>query len=259
MKRLSGEWIGGLLLCGWVLALAGCGSSESKPDPPLEAPFSKKTFSFEMAPGVTMDFVAIPPGRFMMGGGASNLKPRKVSLCKPYYLGKYEVTQQQWMTVMNKNPSAYKDDPKMPVQRLEWDDCKEFLRRMNQKFGQNTGMQFSLPTEAKWEYACRAGTGESDAPGVVNSYAWKGKNIPQAVGQMSPNAWGLYDMQGNVAEWCADWIDAKGNSVFDGEMHVVRGGNWREGNSACTSRARVERRATVPLRLDGMRLVCMPR
>jgi len=116
-----GEWIGGLLLCGWVLALAGCGSSER--DPPLEAPFSKKTFTLEMDPGVTMEFVAIPPGRFMMGGGAGNLKPRKVSLCKPYYMGKYEVTQQQWMAVMNTNPSAYKDDPNLPVHRLERQEC----------------------------------------------------------------------------------------------------------------------------------------
>jgi formylglycine-generating enzyme required for sulfatase activity len=248
----------GLGLCGVLALLAGCRGG----DPPLESPLAQKELTLDMGRGVKMEFVAIPPGRFIMGGKPGNLPRSKVSICKPFYMAKYEVTQEQWMAVMDRNPSgAQYKNMKFPVQRVSWSDCKSFVHRMNQKFGTSSGMTFALPTEAKWEYACQAGTGDTDSPAIIEQYAWMGKNSdrdPHPVGEKKPNAWGLYDMQGNVAEFCADWINEKGESKYDAEWHVVRGGDWHGGYNDCNSRSRFERRADVPLRLDGLRLICMP-
>jgi formylglycine-generating enzyme required for sulfatase activity/Leucine-rich repeat (LRR) protein len=208
--------------------------------------------------GVTMEMVLIPAGEFMMGSpesdgiAASNAKPQhRVRITKAFYLGKYEVTQEQWEALMGSNRSCFKG-PKNPVERVKWDDCQEFVRKLNEKAG-DTGGLFRLPTEAEWEYACRAGSTTpwyfGDDESSLAEYAWYDSNSVETtrpVGQKKPNAWGLYDMHGNVWEWCADWYNReyyKESPMEDptgpasGESRVNRGGGWRDGNGAKYCRA----------------------
>ena len=226
------------------------------PDPEITLfePFdAQQKLTIELAPGVTMEFVRIPPGICRMGDGRLG---NRTTVTKAYYIGRYEVTQQQWQAVMGSNPSRLSIGPMHPVERIDWDDAQQFLRRVNARCAAS-GMKFLLPTEAQWEFAARAGSNtqylNNADPDFVHSYAWIGGNSDNhthPVGERKPNAWGLYDMQGNVAEWC------------DGEvagMYAVRGGCWRDGAASCLPSARVERRALVPLRLDGLRLACAPK
>ncbi|MDR2352678.1 MAG: formylglycine-generating enzyme family protein [Deltaproteobacteria bacterium] len=154
-----------------------------------------------------MEFILIPSGTFMMGGeGEIRYKPiHQVTITKPFYLGKYEVTQTQWQAVMNNNPSENKGSTN-PVERVSWDDTKEFIKRLNKKEGHS---RYRLPTEAEWEYAARAGTKTAYSFGNldIDDYAWyasNSSNITHPVGQKLPNPWGLYDVHGNVNEWVED-------------------------------------------------------
>ena len=142
--------------------------------------------------------------------GNDDEKPmHEVRISKPFYLGKYEVTQGQWQAVMGNNPSRFKGDPNRPVEQVAWEDVQAFMRKLNAIEG---GTTYRLPTEAEWEYAARAGTTTAysfgDDPRLLGEYAWysenaKGKTHP--VGQKKSNAWGLHDMHGNVWEWVQDW------------------------------------------------------
>jgi formylglycine-generating enzyme required for sulfatase activity len=165
-----------------------------------------------------------------------NEKPaHQVTISQPFYLGKYPVTQAQWVTVMSHNPSDYKGDLNCPVENVSWIDVQAFLRKLNEREG---GGDYCLPTEAQWEYACRAGTVTSRYHPDVNVIAWSERysnHHPQPVGQKSKNAWGLYDMLGNVWEWCLDGqreyttdaaIDPMGPTGASAD-HVIRGGSWR--------------------------------
>ena len=232
------------------------------PDPPLvpPGPQTEKPFVLEMSPAVKMEFAWIPPGEFMMGDGRNDLARHKESI-EAFYLDAYEVTQAQWQIVMGKNPSLTRGT-KYPVERVNWSDCVEFLRRMNAKYAAS-GMRFALPSEAQWEYACRAGqpleANPTDSGTHIEDYAWMGRNSRNdlhPVGERKANEWGLYDMQGNVAEFCADIV--KGERDDGEEWHVVRGGNIRSGLSECRSTSRFPRRGTVPLRQDGLRIICVP-
>jgi formylglycine-generating enzyme required for sulfatase activity len=149
----------------------------------------------------------------------------RVTLSKGFWMAKTEVTQRQWKSVMGNNPSWRKGDD-LPVDCVSWVDAWEFCRR--------AGMQ--LPTEAQWEYACRAGTTGARA-GNLDSMAWYAGNsggIPHPVGQKRPNAWGLHDMYGNVLEWCADWSECRMDTTpvtdptgpASGTGRVLRGGSW---------------------------------
>jgi len=211
-----------------------------------------------------MKFVLVPAGSFMMGSpegqGASDEHPRhQVEISRPYYLGVTEVTQAQWKAVMGSNPSGFKGDNR-PVENVSWIDAQEFIRRLNQKEGTN---KYRLPTEAEWEYACRAGSETAycfgDDESRLGDYAWYWHGVNsseriQPVGQRKPNAWGLYDMHGNVFEWCADWYGwdyyaaspsrdprGPGSPVYDdslgGEFRVVRGGGVGWGGDAGTCRS----------------------
>ncbi len=281
-----------LLLLVGPLLMAGCSEENPADDaavreavrkPPLASdgppePVSvkqKPPYHLRMAPGVNMEFVWIPPGAFIMGD-IGDLPRQKVRFGKPFYLGRTEVTQEQWSAVMPSNPSAMKGR-KYPVNRVDWPACRTFVKAMNTKYAA-TGMMFALPTEAQWEYACRGGAAmrldSSDDPDQIERYAWLGSNShyePHPVAQKKPNPWGLYDMQGNVAEWCVHEIRPGSNAADprrapeavgdsdDSPVYVVRGGNYREGASACISTSRFPRRAVVPLRQDGLRLLCTPR
>jgi len=163
---------------------------------------------------IGMEFMRIPAGTFQMGSNDPNAyndeKPvHTVRISKPFYLGKYEVTQGQWEAIMGKNPSQFQGGPKLPVESVSWEDVQEFIRRLNAEEGRKS---YRLPTEAEWEYAARAGTmtaySYGDDARQLEEYAWYQENSGKkthSVGQKQPNAWGLYDMHGNVGEWVQDW------------------------------------------------------
>jgi formylglycine-generating enzyme required for sulfatase activity len=193
----------------------------------------------DLGGGVSMEMVLIPAGSFMMGSdkGEANEKPvHKVTLTQPFYMGKFAVTQEQWQAVMGENPAEFVG-PTNPVEEVSWDDCQEFLQALSKKV---PGKTFDLPTEAQWEYACRAGTTTAyyfgDDPARLGEYAWyleNSGNRSHPVGQKKPNAWGLYDMHGNVCQWCADWYgDYSAGDATDpagpssGEAAVLRGESW---------------------------------
>ena len=197
----------------------------------------------EMTNAIGMKLVLIPPGEFMMGEPGKDW--HKVKITKPFYLGKYEVTQEEWEKVMGfgSNPSQFKG-PNNPVETVSWEDCQVFLEGLNQRYETQQG-GYLLPTESQWEYACRAGTtgkwyfGENEA--AFGEFAWYRENSEKkthAVGEKKPNAWGLYDMHGNVWEWCADWFDEDYYNVSPlkdpagpppdpkRSHRVFRGGSW---------------------------------
>ncbi len=195
-----------------------------------------ETATITLPGGATMEMVWCPPGAFRRGTpGDFN----QVTLTKGFWMGKYEVTQAQWKSVMGNNPSEHKGDD-LPVENVRWIDCQEFCKK--------TGLQ--LPTEAQWEYACRAGsTGEYAGTGNLDDMGWYGRNShgeTHPVGTKQPNAWGLYDMHGNVWEWCADWYgDDPSGSVTDptgagsGDRRVLRSGGCRSHASYCRSTDRI--------------------
>ena len=235
-------------------------------------PGPKKKLVVDLGGGVTMEFVLIRPGSFLMGSekGNPNEKPtHKVTIAKPFYLGKYEVTQEQWQAVMGSNPSHFKG-PKNPVEQVSWEDCQTFLQKLQEKAPSHT---FRLPTEAEWEYACRAGSTTEfcygDDWGGLGEYAWYGPNsgsTTHAVGEKKPNAWGLNDIHGNVCEWCQDWIGAyESGSVSDpvgpssGSGRLLRGGALYNTPTGC--RAAVRYYSDPSLRYDsfGLRVVVVAR
>ena len=195
----------------------------------------------DIGKNVKLEMVAIPSGKFTMGspqtekGRSTNEIQHDVVITESYYIGKFEVTQEQWLVVMGNNPSQIKRG-KLPVTNISWEDCQEFIKKLNAK----TNGGYRLPTEAEWEYACRAGTstaysfGENSTPMNANYNHFKVPQYPSVVlvGRYKPNAFGLYDMHGNVGEWCADWYgDYPAGEVTDpkgpatGSTRVWRGGS----------------------------------
>ena len=247
----------------------------------------------DLGHGVKMELVLIPAGEFLMGSSVADTsaageeKPRhRVRIGKPFYLGKYEVTQEQWQAIMGRNPS-YVDSLKHPVEHVSWEDCQRFLKKLNERFRRphpnplptmlrtvpGEG-EFQLPTEAQWEYACRAGSttkycfGDDEAR--LGDYAWYAANSGRRthpVGQKKPSAFGLYDMHGNVAEWCADWRDEgyyakspaddpKGPAT--GSARIRRGGSAYDPAPGCRA---ANRSYLVPGEADldlGLRVCLMP-
>ncbi len=212
-----------------------------------------ETKTIPLPKGVTMELVWCPPGIFTMGSpnneegrfddgewfpagkGHSRENQHRVKLTSGFWMAKTEVTQAQWESVMGNNPSEFKGE-NLPVESVTWDDCLRFC--------QKTGLE--LPTEAQWEYACRAGSaGPFAGTGRLGDMGWyyeNSKHETKPVGKKKPNAWGLYDMHGNVAEWCADWfaetltgaaIDPKGPE--SGPGRVCRGGHWDQSKDDCRS------------------------
>ncbi|MBI2898998.1 MAG: SUMF1/EgtB/PvdO family nonheme iron enzyme, partial [Planctomycetes bacterium] len=191
---------------------------------------------------VKMEFVHIKAGKFTMGSNQfdDEKPPHTVTISRDFWMQRTEVTQAQWMAIMGTNPSNRKGDD-LPVECVSWDDCKSFLAKLKEKCGsQLNGRVARLPTEAEWEYACRAGsTGQwcfGDDSSDLREYAW-GEGISgdktQPVGQKKGNAWGVYDMHGNVSEWCEDSYgsyssraatDPTGGSGTG--RRIVRGGSW---------------------------------
>ena len=187
-------------------------------------------------------------------------KQHEVTLTKPFYMGKHEVTQEQWESVMGKNPSDTKG-AKLPVTNVSWEDCQEFIKKLNAK----TDGGYRLPTESEWEYACRAGTttaysfGDKITPKDAN-YEDSKIDKPVAVGSYKPNAFGLYDMHGNVWEWCEDWHGEYPFAVTDpkgpakGEYRVLRGGSFDGYVSLARSSYRVYNTPSDRVVSNGFRL-----
>jgi formylglycine-generating enzyme required for sulfatase activity/tRNA A-37 threonylcarbamoyl transferase component Bud32 len=222
--------------------------------------------TIDLGNGVEMKFAWCPPGTFLMGSPSSEEQrewfedadetQHRVTLTRGYWLSIHPVTQAQWQAVMGSNPSRFKGDT-LPVETVSWNDCQKFVKRL----GQKTGKRFRLPTEAEWEHACRAGTatpfhfGETISTEQANydgdsTYGqgkkgvYRGKTTP--VGSFPANAWGLYDMHGNVWEWCQDWYgrypsedikDYKGINI--GTDRVLRGGSWCRDPGLCRSACRL--------------------
>ncbi|BAZ85800.1 hypothetical protein NIES806_20040 [Dolichospermum compactum NIES-806] len=224
---------------------------------------SAKYFTEDLGNGVLLEMVEIPGGTFIMGSPASEAErvssegPQRQVKVPSFYMGKYELTQAQYQAIMGTNPwtnpYSFKGDNR-PVETVSWNDAVAFCEKLSQKTGKN----YRLPSEAEWEYACRAGTttpfyfGESITPDLVNydgNYAYasapKGKYRQQTtdVGTFPPNAFGLYDMHGNVWEWCQDdYIDSYNNAPTDGSAltgrsgrKLLRGGSWSNDPSYCRS------------------------
>ena len=194
-----------------------------------------------------MEFVLIPAGTFPMG--SEDERPvHQVTISQPFYLGRYTVTQAQWVAVMRKSPSTFQGEHH-PVESVSWEEVQECIRWLDAREG---GKWYRLPTEAEWEYAARAGSvtlySFGDDAGQLGKYAWYTANAggtTHPVGQLRLNAWGLYDMHGNVWEWVQDWyraytagaaIDPQGPSLGPGR--VMRGGGWVSGAESCGSACR---------------------
>ena len=226
---------------------------------------------------IGMEFILIPSGSFMMGSDpnfGNNHRDEsplhKVSISQPFYLGKYEVTQAQWVAVMGNNPSKFKGRNN-PVETVSWHDTQEFITRLNAK---EKHARYRLPTEAEWEYAARAGTSTTyffgDDKNALSGYAWYHDNASDAtrpVGQKQPNAWGLYDVYGNVREWVQDWYEEKyyANSPEtdpqgppSGKQRVDRGGSWGFNAMFCRSAFRGDVLPDSRMGYLGFRLALSP-
>jgi formylglycine-generating enzyme required for sulfatase activity len=190
-----------------------------------------------------MELVPIQAGSFLMGSenGDSDEKPvHRVTLTKPFWLGKFEVTQAQYEALISKNRSEFKG-ARNPVECVSWNDAVEFCRKLTERERAAgrlpSGYEYRLPTEAEWEYGCRAGT-TSDYAGDLDQMAWYAENSggrTHEVGTKQPNAWGLHDMHGNVWEWCLDWYDegyyarlpnSDPVNTAAATNRVKRGGSW---------------------------------
>lgn len=206
-----------------------------------EAPVAGATHTFD-----GIEFCWIPAGTFTMGSfphdhpdgdpeRIHNEIPHSVTISQGFWMGKYEVTQEEWAAVMDFNPSELTGNDRLPVETVNWNDCQAFIKQLNEDHGEE---MYRMPTEAEWEYACRAGTktpyhfGHTLETTQANRYGGPDKTV--AVGSYPPNAWNLHDMHGNVEEWCQDWYgeyteddqtDPKGPAK--GESRVIRGGSWR--------------------------------
>lgn len=219
----------------------------------FEAVRSSRNFTSKHA-GISIDMVFVDGGTFQMGSyGYDDEKPVHSVTVSGFYIGKYEVTQAQWRAIMGNNTGKFTGCDNCPVKRVSWDDVQEFILKLNAQ----TGKSYRLPTEAEWEYAAGAGNSNAnkrsgrDYESSIGAFAWYEGNSglkTHPVGQKQPNALGLYDMSGNVWEWCNDWyrndyyatsprINPQGPS--SGTLRVLRGGSWYEYASSCrvTSRS----------------------
>ncbi|MCG9891669.1 MAG: SUMF1/EgtB/PvdO family nonheme iron enzyme [Thermosynechococcaceae cyanobacterium MS004] len=246
-----------------VLELQG-GSNPQKPEsspPPIKKVDSSsgEVLKLNIPEAPALELVQIPSGSFEMGSNEHETeKPIHTVTLKSFWMGRYPVTQEQYKAVMGNNPSHFKGDLNRPVEYVRWHDAITFCKKLSQQIGQT----ISLPSEAQWEYACRAGTASrycyGDEEGQLKDYAWfigNSNSQTHPVGERKPNPWGLYDMHGNVWEWCQDhwhgdyngaprdgdaWIDRGKNN---NHPRLLRGGSWYGTSRNCRSANRVRNSA----------------
>ena len=203
--------------------------------------------------------------------GAPDEKPvHKVTIKQPFYIGKYEVTQEQWQALMGNNPANFKACGGCPVEQVSWDDAQRFIAKLNES---NTGFTYRLPSEAEWEYAARAGT-TGDYAGNLGAMAWydlNAGNKTHPAGEKQANGFGLHDMHGNVNEWCEDWYHlnlAYRGAPADGgvweirgeqQSRVLRGGSWRHNAANQRSAARGKSEPGMRLSVIGFRVAATPK
>ena len=220
----------------------------------------------EITNSIGMKLVLVPKGTFMMGspeseqGRNENETQHEVTISKDYYLGVYEVTQAQYEKVMGKNLSLFQgaivgnENADLPVENVSWDEAVKFCKKLSAlPEEKKAGRVYRLPTEAEWEYACRAGSKTAysfdDEEGLLPEYGWFSRNSSDrthTVGLLEPNAWGLYDMHWNVFEWCSDWFGeypmgavSERTAPKEGTDRVFRGGVWDGGAALCRSAFRI--------------------
>ncbi|MDR0548254.1 MAG: formylglycine-generating enzyme family protein [Deltaproteobacteria bacterium] len=236
------------------------------------ASWAAEVIPSQVAKELGLEFVFVEPGEFLMGADprlerftSYALPKHEVVISNPFYLGKFEVTQKQWLAVMDRNPSRFKA-PDHPVDSVSWEKAQEFVDKLNAKEGRQI---FRLPTEAEWEYAARAGTDMvfpfANAALVLGDYAWFTNNSglsTHPVGQKKPNPWGFHDLLGNVREWTSDWmapysdqkaIDPKGPAK--GQDRVARGGAFNFIDVNCAVSRRVGYAPNSRHNFLGLRLV----
>jgi formylglycine-generating enzyme required for sulfatase activity len=249
---------------------------------------------------IDMKLAPIPAGKFLMGSPTAEAErdseelQHEVVITQPFYMGVHEVTQAQYQRVVGTNASHFNakngGGPDHPVEQVRWKDAVEFCNRLsNLPAEKDAGRVYRLPTEAEWEYACRAGSATvfhcgaalSTEANCNGNYPYgttsKGPYLQKTakVGSYAPNAWGLYDMHGNVSEWCSDWYDpdyyrlspkeepkGPGKGVVptgfaSDYFRVVRGGCWLDEARACRAAYRFRLQSSEPYRLVGFRVVCV--
>ncbi|MEO1376651.1 MAG: SUMF1/EgtB/PvdO family nonheme iron enzyme [Cyanobacteria bacterium J06635_10] len=246
-----------------------------------ENPNEAKFFKEDLGNGVILEMVSIPGGNFIMGsplgekGRDKDESPQHTVNVPAFFMGKFQVTQEQYQQVMAKNPSYFNGD-KRPVQKVSWNDAVEFCKKLSKK----TGRTYRLPSEAEWEYACRAGTttpfhfgqtitGELANYNASRTYALEPKKEYRKqttpVGQFPPNAFGLYDMHGNLWEWCEDTRHKNYNGApkdgsawigNDNRYRIIRGGAWGSNPDYCRSAGRNFGYPNVVGGSFGLRVVC---
>lgn len=263
MKKVAGSW---LWICGLIASVAWAEpttnarmvpTSEAHPAA-LSSPRTNEALTIDLGSDAKLELLWIPPGEFMMGsladeaGRHENEGPQhRVRISKGFWMGKYVVTQGQWELIMGNNPSYFRSaGSNAPVEYVSWNECQVFLQKLNQR-PDTSGhpIRARLPTEAEWEYACRAGTttryGTGDEAADCDRAGWSAGNSGRTthpVGEKQANAWGLFDMHGNVWEWCQDWYgDYAAEAATDpagpatGACRVVRGGAWTYSAGDCRS------------------------
>jgi len=249
---------------------------------PYVRPSTAVTETLETRETVGMTLAYIPPGEFMMGsfydepGRFGNEQLHKVKLTEGFYIQNTEVTQKQWEALMNYNPSVFKDcGPECPVESISWEDVQSFIKKLNEREGDRI---FKLPTEAQWEYVARAGSETAFASGGIVEkgcgfdpnlddigwYCGNSKKTTHQGGEKRANALGIYDMHGNVWEWCADWYgDYPKHPVTDptgpekGEFRVFRGGSWISEGRYCRSACRLAYTPSYRVNYLGFRVLAI--
>ena len=232
---------------------------------------SGNTITIPVKNGINIEMVKVEAGSFDMGAtpemenpDASEKPVHRVTLTNNYYIGKYEVTQALWQAVMGNNPSYFKGED-LPVEQVSWNDCQDFISKLNAM----TGKKFRLPSEAEWEYAARGGKKSrgyqysgSNTLGDVAWYEGNSGSKTHAVGTKQPNELGIYDMTGNVYEWCQDWYGSYSSSpqtnpigAVSGSSRVDRGGSWFFTAKHCRSSYRFNLTPGYRLNFLGLRLV----
>lgn len=237
-------------------------------------------FSEDLGDGLCLDLIVIPSGMYRMGSlpntGSPDEYPQHFVSIKSFMLGKFLITQAQWKAIMGKLPPCRFKGDELPVDRVSWEDAQAFCQRLSKK----TRRAYRLPSESEWEYACRAGTTSPFSFGETVTIAFVRFNgmhtfrdeppgqyphVTSAGGTFPPNPFGLYDMHGNLWEWCADnWLDdysssPRDNSSYqnkDSRYRVVRGGSWHEPPGICRSATRLKVLQTDADEVMGFRVAC---
>lgn len=242
--------------------------------------YTANQYTEDLGNGIVLDMIVLPAGSFQMGlpfnYGNPDEHPRHLVTIKAFMLGKFLITQGQWKAIMKKLPRCRFKGDDLPVERVSWKDAAEFCQRLSKKTGRN----YHLPSETQWEYACRAGTytpfsfGETLTTEIANYNGMHTfANEPRSVyghvttpgGTFPPNPFGLYDMHGDLWEWCADnWLEDYSASPRDGSAYqtqknpyrVARGGSWHEPPDLCRSATRIRFMQTDAEEVIGFRVVC---